>query len=289
MRRTSPKLTLALAAALAACGGWHEEADVRDEGALPADLTTVRVRVPLGSVTVQAGPDGRYRIAGRSRKAAGNADDLERLRGIDFRAELRPTDVPGVYDYVFPSLPDGVDPRDAALMLRAELFLPRAVAVDVETERGNLGVVGRDAAVRLHTGSGEVQLDDVRGDVSVFTGLGAGILHHVSGSIDFESGGGAVVAWIDAIGPGGVRIETREPSVTCYLPDGASCELDARVVRSNVGKVGVRNAFGLPVTEDGAGHVARGTVGAPGGPPVQLRAGSGWVSVTTSAAATGPR
>lgn len=276
--------TAALACAgllAAACGSHHEEADVRDERAVPPDLRRLEVRLPLGSITVHAGEGGSMLLVGRSRKTAPTAAGLERLRDVDFTPRFGPGDRPGTYRLEMPGLPPDVDPRTgAALILRAELYLPRDVAVDVETDRGFLSVVGRDAAVRLHTGSGDVQIDDVDGAIEVFTGLGDGILHAVRGSVNVESGGGAILAYVEGLGPDGVRLKTREPSITLHLPAGAGFELDARVLRSNGDKVGVRNSFGVPVIADGAGHAARGTVGA-GGPPVVVETGAGWISIPT--------
>ena len=103
------------------------------------------------------------------------------------------------------------------MILRAELYLPREIAVDLETGRGFLSVVGRDADVRLHTGSGDVHLEDVEGEIDVFSGLGGGILHRIRGSVTMETGGGAVLAFIERIGERGIRIKTREPSITVHL------------------------------------------------------------------------
>lgn len=278
MRRPRAMSILAALAFLGACGGPFEEADLADDRELPADVRRLEVRIPLGSITVHAGPAGRLRLAGRSRKTAGSEADLEKLRAVEFVPRLEAADEPGTWVYSFPDLPPGLDEREAAMMLRAELYLPRDLDVDVETRRGHLSVIGRDADVRLRTGSGSIQVEELEGSLEAFTGLGSGILHGIRGSVAMESGGGALLVYIERIGPGGVRLRTREPSITVYLPADASFDLDARVLRSNEGKIGVRDSFGVPVRAEGDGHVARGAVGG-GGPPVVLESGSGWVSV----------
>jgi hypothetical protein len=267
-----------LLTALTGCGAHHLEEDVGFEQALPEGLVTLEVRVPLGSVSVHAGETGRLRLVGRSRRAAPNSEQLERLAAVDFRPSLAATDRPGVFRLSVPDLPEGVDPAEAAMILRAELYLPRGIGVDLEVDRGHVSAIGRDAPVRLHTGSGDVQLEDVEGRVEVFTGLGKVILHAVRGAVDCESGGGAILAYVERIGPGASRLKTAGPSITLHLPAAADFELEARVVHSNEGKVGVRNSFGVPVVAEGAGHVARGTVGA-GGPKVVVEAAGGWISV----------
>lgn len=307
-RRTSTARARAAAAAtlavLAACADHVDEAALEDDRPVPPDARVLRVRFPLGSVTVHPSTDGRLHFSGRSRKSATSAEGLERLREVDFVPTLAAVpDEPGVYLYSLPGVPEGA-PRGSVLMLRAQLQLPRGLAVDVETRRGNLGVVGRDADVRLKTGSGALQLEDIDGDVDVTTGLGGAILHRIRGSVTVESGGGALLAFIDEIGANGIRMRTADPSIALRLPADAGFDLDARVLRTNAGKVGVRNAFGVPVIEAPSteivagsafgtvleaagleahtGHAAVGEV-AGGGPPVVLQTERGWISVTTLA------
>ena len=264
---------------LVACGARYEEFELEEALDLPADLATLRVHFDLGSLTVRAHADERLVLDGRGRKNAVDDARLARLADLDPRPSLRPTDEAGVYDYAWPELPADLDPEQAALIIRAELWLPRRVAIDVETRRGNLGVVGRDGAVRLHTGQGGLHVEDARGGVAGFTGLGQVVLHHVEGDIDVESGGGTMLCYIDRLGPGGARLKTEEPSVVCRLPVGASFRLDAKVERSHGGKVGVRNAYGIPVVSEPPGHTARGIVGDAGAPPVDIRVATGWISI----------
>jgi len=278
-RRRAALLLSILPAVLSACGARYEEFEVEDRLDLPGDLRTLRVRFEFGSLTVREHGEERLLLSGRGRKSAADDAQLAKLAAIDFRPAFRPSGEPGVYEYAWPELPSGVDRDQARMIVRAELWLPRRVAIDVETLRGNLGVVGRDGAVRLHTGAGGLHVEDARGGVRGFTGLGPAILHHVEGDVDVESGGGAMLCYVDRLGAGGLRLRTEEPSVTCRLPGGASFALDARVERSHDGKIGVRNAFGVPVEAEPPGHTAQGTVGPEGGPPVRIVVGTGWISI----------
>ncbi|MGA0058075.1 MAG: hypothetical protein ACO3RU_00660 [Planctomycetota bacterium] len=263
---------------LAGCGTPHEEVDVQATLEQPADMARLRVRIPLGSLTVHAGDPGKIRLAGRARKTARNEAELSKLKAVAFEPSFSSTADAGVYEMSFPGLPEGVDAGDGAMMLRAELYLAPDVGIDVETARGFLSVRSRQADVRLRSGSGDVELEDVRGTIDVFTGSGGGILHRVAGDVALETGEGAILAYVDELGSGGLRLKTGGPSIVAHLPPDAVFDLEAQVLRSHEGKIGVRNSFGVDVVEDRAGHRAEGRVGA-GGVPVSLQVGTGWISV----------
>jgi hypothetical protein len=263
---------------LASCGTPHEESDVAASWERPEDLQMLRIRVPLGSLTVHAGEPSKIRIAGRARKTAQNEAELSVLKSVAFEPSFVATAEAGVYELSFPPLPDGVDPAEGAMILRAELYLAPDVGLDVETARGFLSVRNRQADVRLRSGSGDVELEDVRGVIDVFTGRGGGILHRVAGTVALETGEGAILAYVDELGPGGLRLKTGGPSIVAHLPGDSAFDLEAHVLRSHEGKVGVRNSFGVEVSEDRSGHRAEGKVGG-GGAPVALQVGTGWISV----------
>ncbi|MDA0372601.1 MAG: hypothetical protein O2865_02335 [Planctomycetota bacterium] len=276
--RVRAKILAGICLAAAGCGTPHEESDVRASWEQPADLAVLRVRIPLGSLTVHATEPGSISLSGRARKTARDDAELSRLKDVAFEPSFAATSDSGVYELSFPALPDGVDPGEGAMILRAELYLAPEIAIDVETGRGFLSVRDRQADVRLRSGSGDVELEGVRGTIDVFTGSGGGILHRVAGTVSLETGEGAVLAYIDELGAGGLRLKTGGPSIVAHLPADSAFDLEASVLRSHEGKVGVRNSFGVDVVEERSGHRAVGRVGA-GGPTVALEVGTGWISV----------
>lgn len=270
----------ALLLGLAACGdgslGHAEDRPVQREIALPSDLRLLKVRIPLGSVTVEAGDAQVLALDGVVRKAADDAAGFARLAELAWEPELRATEVAGEFEYRMPGVPDDLAPRAHAVILRASLRLPATIAVDIETGRGHLAVVGRRAAVRLWTASGDVQVRDVVGDAKTFTGLGhCAIIDH-RGGLDVESGSGTILAYVDEIGAAGVRLSTLDPSITLHLPD-AGFELDAQVERCERDH-DLINSFGVPVVAAGSGLRAVGTVRG-GGPRVELRVQRGHISI----------
>src|SRR5690606_13620378 len=209
------RATLAASAVLAALGGRSRafEEDVRDARELPPDLRVLRVHIPLGTLSVESGEPGRLTFEGRSRRVAATQADLERLREVDFRPVLSPTDEPGVYEYAAPDPPETLDEAgQAAMVLKGVLRLPPDVAVDVRTFRGPLSVVDRRADVRLWTASGDLRVDGVTGDVAATTHRGNVILRGIRGSVAVETDDGAILAFIDEIGPGGLQLDSEQPA-----------------------------------------------------------------------------
>jgi hypothetical protein len=234
--------------------------------------------VPLGSVTVEPGEPGRLRFDGRCRLAADTAEGLARLGEVGAHPVFGPTGEPGVYRFASPELPPEFDTRSHVVVLKGNLQLPPDVALDVETGRGHLAAIDWRAPVRLHTGSGDLQVKGARADVVAFTGLGNCVVTDHRGGLEVEAGEGAILAFVDELGPG-VRLATTTPSITVHLPADASFALDARVRRaSDPRKASIRNSFDVPVEPAGEGHRCCGAVGS-GGPPVVLQVGRGYVSV----------
>lgn len=272
---------------LGACGADTLEQEYKRKLVLPSDLRTLQVRVPLGEVQVDTHEGGRFlAIEGHLRRTAADPDDLDRLAAVPFEPELTPTEVPGIYAFVVPGLPAGVDPIRSALIFRCSLSLPAEIAIDVETGAGDLGVENRRAAVRLSTGLGEVAARAVEGFADLATGNGKITVLDHRGGLRAQSGdperpkltGETIWAKVLELGPEGIDLRSNGTSLDLFLPAAARFTLDAEVELSQRGKSGIRNGFGVPVTPVGGGDRAVGSVGG-GGPPVVLRLGKGWVTV----------
>ena len=72
--RVRAKILAGICLAAAGCGTPHEESDVRASWEQPADLAVLRVRIPLGSLTVHATEPGSISLSGRARKTARDDD-----------------------------------------------------------------------------------------------------------------------------------------------------------------------------------------------------------------------
>lgn len=280
-------LAIASLAGAAGCGVDSLDTDVTTSLELPEAMTALRVRVALGDITVGTHEGERtLRIEGRLRRSAADPDDFEALAAIRFVPELRPTEEPGVYEFATPSAPAGVDPARSAIIFRAYLSLPAGLAIDVATQRGTLEARSRKAPVKLRTGLGELVVRDTQASADIATLDGKVFVVGHRGALVAQSGdperptlsGGAIVARVDELAAEGVQLRTNGPSLQIDLPADGNFELDAAVTKSAVGKLGIRNGFGLPVLAEGEGHRCRGRVGR-GGPSVRLELHSGWLSI----------
>lgn len=281
-------LAMGLAALAAGCGGdvivQERASDRRD---LPEGLTRLVIEVPSGPVTVSVGAPGVLDYSGAVRRWARDEQAFAAVAAIPLTPTLTPVPgEPGTWRYAVAEVPPTVDDRFAALVVKCAIELPAEIAVDVRTGRGEAGITGRRAAVRLRTSAGRVLLEGNHGPTDVETGDGEIVVHGHRGDLRAVTGSGTILAYVDEFGPGGVLLDNGGPSMIVHLPAGSGFDLDARVDRSNDGKVGVRQSFGLAVETVGKGHRAVGSVGG-GGPPVQLRTGRGYLSVVTRAAPTG--
>ncbi|MBK8976254.1 MAG: hypothetical protein IPM29_10020 [Planctomycetes bacterium] len=272
-------LAIALSLLAAGCGGRHAEAALELGFAVPADLRELRVHVPSGSLTFEASDEARIAIEGRTRRWSATDELQQELATVPFAPSLEPVEgEAGAYALRFPDLPERLDPKRAALIVKASVRVPAGISLSVDTTRGDLAVVGQRGAVRLRTGSGSLLVKRVTGAVDVETGHGAVVVVEQRGDLRAVTGGETLLAYIEELGPHGATLATQSPSMIVHLPPHAAFTLDARVLRSNEGKIGVRTAYGVPVERDGRGHRARGDVHG-GGPLVDLEVGRGYLSV----------
>ena len=263
---------------LTACGGPRIEQELKSSLALPGDCRVLHIEIPTGAVTVEAGEPGRIDVDAITGRIAANDAALARLAEIDFVPALVAGDAAGVYRFVLPGPPPDLDPRETAMIFRGLLRVPPEVAIRVHTARGDLAARGMRAAVALETEAGDLLLQDVAGPAEASTEHGNCTVTGQRGALRLRTGEGKIVAYLEAIDVGGVDLATTGTAIVCHVPPDAAFELDARVEESEEGKLSIRDAFGVPVRQEGQGHVARGTVNG-GGPTLRLSVGRGWISV----------
>jgi hypothetical protein len=145
--------------------------------------SAVRVEARAGSLRVE-GRAGLTEVRARGTARAGSRSVLEAIRlhvtrsgtTVDVRVET----------------PDNRGDDDwAALDLVVEL--PATVDLRVDDGSGDLEVKGVKS-LDLVDGSGEIRLDDVRGDVRLEDGSGSIELHNVRGSVTVDDGSGSLDA-----------------------------------------------------------------------------------------------
>ena len=145
--------------------------------------------------------------------------------------------------------------------------------VEGRTGAGNvvIGTVG--GAVEISTGSGNVDVDGAKDRVEVNTGAGNVTLQNVQGEVRANTGAGNIVARITKQPRGDSRLETGAGNVTVYLEEDISCTVDAT---ASIGSA--QTDFPLRTGGKWVRRSFEGTING-GGPQIYLRAGVGNVSL----------
>jgi hypothetical protein len=270
----------------AACGGRRVEEPLRGELEFPAGVRTVRVRVASGGVTITTLPAdaGRITYDVNTLRAGLDKTVLAELERIDLRPTARLVE-PGVLLVEAAALPArfAVDPaRDSlldpnrfnAIVVKGTYGVPQGVDVEIDTGRGPIAVLGREASVTVHTGGGDVRLDRVDGPARIRTDNGTVLVDEHRGALDVETGRGDVFVWVYDVTEPGLVLRTRFGNVQAEVPTSLEFDLELRARRGEV-----TNGFGLEVQEPAEHEVGcKGRIGA-GTLPVRIATAHGNASI----------
>lgn len=263
----------------AACSGHHGQRHVdvvRGRFPLAEDQRELRVRVPMGSLTFDAGPPGEVSFEANALRAADTTEQLEELRRIPLT--LTPAAAkPGMLRLVAPDLPEHADPAQQLLVLDTVLRVPPGLRILGRTRVGHLAAKEVEGDLDLRTGKGDLWLRRCVGKVRVETGRGNVTIDHHRGSLDVHTTMGSMQVFVAEVGPAGIRLVTDSGSIQAHLPADAAFVLDARTAKGEA-----INGFGVPVRERRAGGLTGQVMQGPvrgGGPTVYLRSRMGNISV----------
>ncbi|MHC5064519.1 MAG: DUF4097 family beta strand repeat-containing protein [Planctomycetota bacterium] len=201
-------------------------------------------------------------------------EDFAKLSALDFQLIAKQGEGEAEMLMEPPGLPVGLDPKRSAMVMRFVMEVPADLELDVKTTRGHCAVDGRQADVRVHTGSGEIKFSNIAGAGRAFTGDGGCIVNGHRGDLNLETKNGTVLAYLDELGPNGVEVLVEVGAIRFWMPPGAEFDLEM-VAEFGEGK----NSYGLPIEEKGRGMKSQGKV-AGGGPSVRLWCARGDLSVS---------
>jgi DUF4097 and DUF4098 domain-containing protein YvlB len=171
------------------------------------------------------------------------------------------------------------------------VHVPRQVRLQCESVNGKLCVSGMRAAVGARSSNGSISVDDVVGDVDVFTAnakvacsstCGALVARSSNGkieigahrgSVDASTSNGLIRATLEALGRDGVRLATSNGRIVLELPDEVDADVDLRVDNGIV-----RNERELRDATRSTDGRLRGSLGR-GGVPIKLRTSNGSISL----------
>jgi hypothetical protein len=197
----------------------------------------VSIHAEAGSLEVLGTKGTQVKVDGRA-----CASSESRLEDIRLEADRR-----GATVRVAARIPEsGAWNGSAALHLVVEV--PSGLAVEVEDSSGSLKVVGV-RSLQLEDGSGDIQIDDVAGDVSVKDGSGSIDIEGIQGNVRLDDGSG--------------DIHLRDVTGDVEVVDDGSGGIDASAVKGSVrvrhdgsGGISVRDVGGdFVVDEDGSGGI----------------------------------
>lgn len=150
-----------------------------------------------------------------------------------------------------------------------------------DTGSGSVRAHGIHGEAELRTGSGDIELEQTAaGDVSAKTGSGSVRVRGLNGGLSASTGSGD----IDAAGhlSGAARLSTGSGSVRLHLPPDSRFNLDAATSSGSV-RVNFPNASheGDPIHDEASRHRFNGPING-GGPTVQVHTSSGDIEVSAT-------
>jgi len=145
--------------------------------------------------------------------------------------------------------------------------------VDGRTGAGNITLGRIDGRVDVTSGSGNVDVEGAVGSVRAQSGAGNITLEHVSGDVRAMTGAGNVIARISSQPDGDSRLESGAGNVTAYVRDSVGLTVDAHA------SVGSANCdYDLRVRGKWMSKSFSGAING-GGPDLFMRSGVGNVSL----------
>lgn len=172
-----------------------------------------------------------------------------------------------------------------------DIHLPRDIALSVTSANGKICLCGMLAPVHARSSNGGVSIEDVVGDIEVYTSNakccfartqgrlrarssnGKIELTNHAGSVDASTSNGVINASLEDLGQEGILLATSNGRIVLELPDEVDAEVDIRVENGVI-----RTARDLSTqTRDSNGRI-RGTLGR-GGTPIKLRTSNGTISL----------
>jgi DUF4097 and DUF4098 domain-containing protein YvlB len=175
---------------------------------------------------------------------------------------------------------------------RLIVSLPRLTDVRAQTNDGSIRLEGVRGRIELRSGDGSIRVTDVSGELTFDTGDGSVTVDEAEGRLAVDTGDGGVSvsgklasvrlrtrdgAIIYRAQPGTAMtgdwdISTGDGSVSLYLPDDLSAEVDA-----HTGDGTIRNELRIAGGDERNRRQLRGRLGASGGRLIRVRTGDGTI------------
>ncbi len=243
---------------------FHDGANWTREitGSLPA-ARILRVKVDIGSVKIEGGPQTGISYSIRNRAHTGSEEDARKqfdsykinvsVRGDTawIVGECHGANVHKFSGEFVINVPQGIE------------------AVKVETDGGNVAAHGFAGSLDTQSGGGSIHLDDVGGAVSAATGGGSIDVGAVGGDVSLQTGGGTIRV---ASAKGKIKAETGGGDVV--IVSG----LQGAILETGGGDIQVQHCVGDVKVTTGGGSIDLGDMGG----PVQIETGGGSIHLISA-------
>ena len=229
----------------------------------PVDLD---IRTGSGDIAVRAGTDGSVHVTGRVRaRLSMNENPQERVDRI--RANPPVTQAGNTVRIGA----TGDNPLYQNVSISYEVVVPANAKIQARSGSGDIGIAMTASGVEARTGSGDINVLGASGGFMAQTGSGDVHAGRIAGAMKASTGSGDIDAAQTAPGP--VQMETGSGDITLKLPEDAGFTL---TVRTGSGSITTTH----PVVSASSRQHNRldGSVRG-GGPPVDIRTGSGDVRI----------
>jgi DUF4097 and DUF4098 domain-containing protein YvlB len=173
---------------------------------------------------------------------------------------------------------------------RLIVSLPRRTDLRARTNDGSIRLESVQGRIELTTGDGSIRVSDVSGELTFDTGDGSVTVEDAEGRLTVDTGDGGVSvsgklavvrlrtrdgSIIYRAQPGTTmgddwNISTGDGSVSLYLPEDLSAEVDAQTDDGSI-----RNELRIAGGSEGDRRTLRGRLGAAGGRLIRVRTGDG--------------
>jgi DUF4097 and DUF4098 domain-containing protein YvlB len=147
--------------------------------------TTLEISSNYGDITVNSWEQDQIKVVDRKHVAANGDSDAKALSD----ATKPVITVSGDRVTVEVSTNSGSSGSQGRVTNNLEIYLPRNMALDITTRRGNIVVRGRTGLVKANTSRGDVTVQDVQGDATLTTRGGDARVDGVTGDVHVDAAG----------------------------------------------------------------------------------------------------
>lgn len=220
-------------------GPWSEHME-QTTWSLEGPATLLKARTRNGSITVRSGDHEGITVVA-STTVRGPTEGLAEAFAERVRVYVTQVEEAAYVQAVYPA-----PPLATSVFVHYEIQVPRAIDVDAYAENGGVHIAGIEGAVEAETWSGNIQVEDGLGPVTLYASNGTIRVADVEGTVDARSGNGSVE--LRGV-TGHTRLWTTRGDVTIFQTEGSV------KVTSHTGNIRLEGGRGGAELETVAGDV----------------------------------